>query len=414
MIYDIELSNIYSIKESIVFSMEATATNVKRQNYIELSDEEHKCLKVGIIYGPNASGKTNLLKALDNLKDIIMYSNNTPEEQGVLQYLPFYLHEDTVSRPSKIVVRLVLDTETSAVYRYSISYDSSMIIEETLSREEKGKEDFLFKREIQVDGTHIVVLEDGIRNTELPQKQVRKNQAILSYLQALNVPYVTNVALALTQKLQLANNYNQNMQNKLWEDAKRLIANNPKYRDRLDEFLRRVGTGVNGFVVPDKDAAMNTLTFKHQQKTHSGDYSPIFFNQHLESLGTRTLFLLGVKIIEALDKGYTLFVDELDSPFHTYITQYIIKMFQDERLNKKHAQLIMTTHDVQLMNERQLRLDQIWLMEKKEDASSSLVSLADFKDVDENTHIAEWYMAKRFGGVPDIEPLITLFQDETD
>ena len=258
------------------------------------------------------------------------------------------------------------------------------------------------------------MLEDGIRNTELPQKQVRKNQAILSYLQALNVPYVTNVALALTQKLQLANNYNQNMQNKLWEDAKRLIANNPKYRDRLDEFLRRVGTGVNGFVVPDKDAAMNTLTFKHQQKTHSGDYSPIFFNQHLESLGTRTLFLLGVKIIEALDKGYTLFVDELDSPFHTYITQYIIKMFQDERLNKKHAQLIMTTHDVQLMNERQLRLDQIWLMEKKEDASSSLVSLADFKDVDENTRIAEWYMAKRFGGVPDIEPLITLFQDETD
>ena len=66
------------------------------------------------------------------------------------------------------------------------------------------------------------------------------------------------------------------------------------------------------------------------------------------------------------------------------------------------------------MNERQLRLDQIWLMDKQEDSSSSLVSLADFKDVDENTRIAEWYMAKRFGGVPDIEPLITLFQDETD
>ena len=204
------------------------------------------------------------------------------------------------------------------------------------------------------------------------------------------------------------------MRNNLWEDAKRLIINNPKYLARLEEFLRSVGTGVNGFVVPEKDAAMNTLTFKHQQKKLSGEYSPILFNQHLESLGTRTLFLLGVKIIEALDKGYTLFADELDSPFHTYITQYIIKMFQDERLNKKHAQLIMTTHDVQLMDERQLRLDQIWLMEKKEDSSSTLVSLADYKDIDENTRIAEWYMAKRFGGVPDIEPLITLFKDETD
>ena len=124
--------------------------------------------------------------------------------------------------------------------------------------------------------------------------------------------------------------------------------------------------------------------------------------------------MLGIKIIEALDKGYTLFVDELDASLHTYITEFIIKMFQNERINSKHAQLILTTHDINLMDEKSLRLDQIWLMQKRQDGSSELYSLADFDGVDEDTNMKEWYMGKRFGGLPKIESIENLFRNEAE
>lgn len=411
MIYDIELSNIFSIKDSVVLSMEATSTNCKSQNYLEFAEGNHKCLKVGIIYGPNASGKTNILRSLDVLRRIIIHSNNIGEDQGLPFYLPFILDTNNINEPSTIAVRLLLEDEI--LYRYEIKFNALVILEESLSKQVDDDNILMFRREIQSNDKHYVVLEDGLKNIELSQKQIRRNQSILSYLQALNIPYVTDVALALTLKLQLANSYNNNMLNILWDDAKRLINNNV-YKRRLEEFLMCLGTGVSGFRIPEKDDVFNTLTFLHRQKNGDGKYGEVSLSPFFESLGTRSLFLLGIKIIEALDKGYTLFVDELDSSFHTYITQYIINMFQDKRLNKNNAQLLMTTHDVQLMDEKTLRLDQIWLMEKKADFSSDLVSLADFNDIDESTHIAEWYMAKRFGGIPNVGSIINLFKDETE
>lgn len=409
MIYDIEFENMYSFREKVVFSMEGIDTNAKNQNYFRINDSE-KCLKVGVIYGANASGKTNLIRGLYGFQLLLKEGNNRGENDGIKEYMPFGLHESTINAPSSLKIRLI--GNESILYTYKLKFNAERILEESLSKFKSNNEELLFERICDQYPMHKIVLRDGISHIVLQQDAVRKNQLALSFLQAVNIPVVSDVALEM-RDFQMINSYNQNMTKILWDDAKSLLRKHPDYGDKLYQFLIHLDTGLRGFVIPNEQSEFKDLLFVHDQKKNDGTIVPVNFNAAIsESLGTKNLFLLGVKIIEALDKGYTLFVDELDASLHTYITEFIIKMFQNERINTKHAQLILTTHDINLMDEKSLRLDQIWLMQKRQDGSSELYSLADFDGIDEDTNIKEWYMAKRFGGLPKIESIENLFRNE--
>jgi hypothetical protein len=411
MVYDIEFENMYSFREKVVFSMEGTETNAKSQNYFRINDSE-KCLKVGVIYGANASGKTNLIRSLYSFQRLLIEGNYRSENDGIKEYTPFGLHEESINAPSELKIRL-FSTPDNTLYVYRLKYNAIEILEETLSKC-NDKEEYLFVRIYQKEGLHKLELKDGISEIVLQQNSIRKNQLGLSFLQAVNVPVVSDIAIEL-QNLQMINSYNQSMTKMLWENAKELLNKHPDYGKKLFNFLIHLDTGIKGYEIPNEQSEFKDLIFLHEQTKNDGKIEFVKFNAFtLESLGTKNLFLLGVKIIEALDKGYTLFVDELDASLHTYITEFIIKMFQSERINKNHAQLILTTHDINLMDEKSLRLDQIWLMQKKSDGSSELYSLADFDGVDENTNLKDWYMAKRFGGLPKIESIENLFRNEEE
>lgn len=412
MIYDIELENMYSFKEKVVFSMEGTETNAKNHNYFRINDTD-KCLKVGVIYGANASGKTNLIRSLYGFQRLLIEGNYRGENDGIKEHTPFGLHEANLSAPSQLKIRII-GLSNNVLYVYRLKYNAIEILEESLSKWNGEDDEYLFVRIYQKEGMHKLELKDGISNIVLQQNSIRKNQLGLSFLQAVNVPVVSEIAIEL-QNLKMINSYNPSMTKMLWEDAKDLLKKHPDYSNKLLQFLFHLDTGLKGFKIPNDQSEYKDLVFIHEQIKNDGSFVPIEFNAFgLESLGTRHLFLLGVKIIEALDKGYTLFVDELDASLHTYITEFIIKMFQNERINKNHAQLILTTHDINLMDEKSLRLDQIWLMQKKADGSSELYSLADFDGVDEDTNLKQWYMAKRFGGLPKIESIENLFRDEEE
>jgi len=287
------------------------------------------------------------------------------------------------------------------------------VLDESLSKFVEGEDIILFRRIYAENDKHTIVLDDGIKNFALQQDKVRKNQIAITYLQAVNVPVVSEIAYELLS-IQMTNSYNLGMTQALWMNAKMLLSKDNGYREKLIQFLKHLDTGFKDFRIPNENSELKDLMFVHDMVMMDGTIQPVEFFSFIESLGTQHLFLLGVKIIEALDKGYTLFVDELDASLHTYITEFIIKMFQNERINKHHAQLILTTHDINLMDEKSLRLDQIWLMQKKADGSSELYSLADFDGIDEDTNIKVWYMAKRFGGLPKIESIENLFRDETE
>ncbi len=124
------------------------------------------------------------------------------------------------------------------------------------------------------------------------------------------------------------------------------------------------------------------------------------FPYEMESDGTIKLLFYAIRAISALETGAPLFVDEINESLHTQLTKELIKMFISPITNPKGAQLIATMHDVNLMDEAMLRRDQIWFVQKDDEGVSEMYSLVDFRDTDETTSYAKWYMANRFGATP--------------
>jgi len=137
---------------------------------------------------------------------------------------------------------------------------------------------------------------------------------------------------------------------------------------------------------------------------------PLNFKE--ESVGTQNLYALGAKIIEAIELGSVLVVDELDTSLHPFVTRMIVSMLLNEEINKKNAQIIFTTHDVTLLDKDVIRKDQIWISEKGDDGCSDLYSLQDFDGLREDTPFEKWYLAGKFGGIPQIKSIKNIFEDE--
>jgi len=123
------------------------------------------------------------------------------------------------------------------------------------------------------------------------------------------------------------------------------------------------------------------------------------------------LYILGGLVVRTLEKGGVLLVDELDTSLHPFLTKLIVMIFQSEKINNKNAQLIFTSHDVSLMDRDLLRKDQIWLAEKSDPGNSELYSLQDFDNLREDTPFEKWYMAGKFGGLPNIKSVENIFDD---
>jgi AAA15 family ATPase/GTPase len=130
-----------------------------------------------------------------------------------------------------------------------------------------------------------------------------------------------------------------------------------------------------------------------------------------ESNGVKTLFSVGGRMLDALSKGETIFVDELETSLHPYLSKVLVSLFQNKRINKKNAQLIFTTHDTNLLDKTLFRKDQVWFAQKDEFGETDLYSLQDYSDVREDTPFDKWYLAGKFGGIPNIKSLENLFID---
>lgn len=125
-----------------------------------------------------------------------------------------------------------------------------------------------------------------------------------------------------------------------------------------------------------------------------------------ESTGTQKLFVLGGLVLRALMNGRTILFDEFERSLHPIISQYIIQLFNNPEVNTKNAQLILATHDTNLLGkENNLRRDQIWIVEKDEKGRSELFSVSDIEGIRKDTPFEKWYLSGRFGGIPGIESL---------
>jgi len=160
--------------------------------------------------------------------------------------------------------------------------------------------------------------------------------------------------------------------------------------------------GMKKEIINDGGLKSISINTKHKKYDNNGDIigEVIFELDKEESKGTRKFFAISAPIIDTLQHGKVLIIDELDASLHPILTQHLIQLFHDKEINKKNAQLIFATHDTNLLKPYIFRRDQIWLTEKDKYGSTDLYSLAQFKGVRAKEDFERQYIQGKYGAIP--------------
>lgn len=407
MILNLEFKNYRSFKGSCSFTTEPTSSKAKANNLCEIetkAEGSKKALKISLIFGANASGKTNLIKFLYGFRRWVLNMDNRVGEDIVL-YQPFRFDRETANVPIEFSLEFIAQ---KIRYKYEVSFTKTQIESESLISYPNGKQTQLYERALLPDDKESDTIKLGASLAAYKPFNVFKNQLLLSkFLKDTPCEPITNAAKYLADMV-ISNGFHEDTI--LGEDKEMLrwLYSHPDNKKMLVEFLAFADTGVADFQLEKRSGNVEVTSLHGLYKDGEGiGKTDLPFRE--ESFGTRALFIIGCHILQALQSGSPFFIDEMDSGLHSYVTQLIVDIFRNERINKKNAQLIFTTHDVNLLDQNTIRKDQVWFTEKDEYGVSEIFTLSDFDDVREDTLFAKWYLNNKFGGVPSLQSLEKLF-----
>ena len=407
MILNLEFKNYRSFKGSCSFTTEPTSSKAKANNLCEIetkAEGSKKALKISLIFGANASGKTNLIKFLYGFRRWVLNMDNRVGEDIVL-YQPFRFDSETANAPIEFSLEFIAQ---KIRYKYEVSFTKTQIESESLISYPNGKQTQLYERVLLPDDKESDTIKLGASLAAYKPFNVFKNQLLLSkFLKDTPCEPITNAAKYLADMV-ISNGFHEDTI--LGEDKEMLrwLYSHPDNKKMLVEFLAFADTGVADFQLEKRSGNVEVTSLHGLYKDGEGiGKTDLPFRE--ESFGTRALFIIGCHILQALQSGSPFFIDEMDSGLHSYVTQLIVDIFRNERINKKNAQLIFTTHDVNLLDQNTIRKDQVWFTEKDEYGISEIFTLSDFDDVREDTLFAKWYLNNKFGGVPSLQSLENLF-----
>ncbi|MBA4241153.1 MAG: hypothetical protein C0448_10520 [Sphingobacteriaceae bacterium] len=432
MIISFKIKNFRSFKDEVLFSMEADASKLKSQNLteIELSSTNNiRLLKVAMAFGSNASGKTNLIRAFWTL---INYIARKPKvNDRIWMYEPFLFDKESSKSNSEFEV--VFIGPQNVKYIYQVVFNQKQIEFETLNYYPSGKITNLFTRSSKNDtdsNIHVGILGPSLSKKD-KEINVFNNQLLLSkFGDDEPLEELTNVFLYF-KKYEIINATNTKQRLDIERQVSAEVFNDISLMNKLNSLIRFADTKLKGFQVHNiKDEKISAnIQNSLKEKLVANPY--IVFGQHPifnnsvdtgelhslsfadESTGTQVLYAIGGKILMTLQNGGILIVDELDTSLHPFLTRMIILMFQSKSLNPKNAQLIFTSHDMTLLDRDLIRRDQVWIAEKNETGTSDMFSLQDFDGVREETPFDKWYLAGKFGGLPSIKSIDSMFDNES-
>lgn len=403
MILEFCVGNYLSIKDELKISFVATSLKEslpETNDLVPISGAGVSLVRSAVIYGANASGKTNVLKAVAFYKHFIMDSSKNNQAGEAIDVENFRLNATTVKEPTTMEA---IFTDGAFIYRYGFEVDSKAVRAEWLYRrvnKKRAKEVEIFYRENETTTVHpkSPLIQDLVN-----KKMVRGNALLLSTAAQFNEPTAVSVLhwLGDTQVLFCSED------EKLWTQAIRHL-DDENIRDRITRFARYADLGIESITKID-----NRIVSNHRQYDDEGrevNNVAFSFNSN-ESEGTIKYFSLSYPIIDALDNGKRLVVDELDSKLHPLLVRKIITLFNSSETNPKGAQLLFTTHDTFLLGAGLFRRDQIWFTQKDSFGATEAYSLAEYK-VRGNSPFEKEYLQGRFGATPIIGDLEAIFNPE--
>lgn len=403
MLLRFEVSNHRSIMEPVEFSMIAVDTDRPAVRTFDLLSES--VLTVAGIYGPNASGKSNVLDALTWLSSAV--GNSLRAWEDLIPRDPFKFG-DGPQTPSTYEVDMIV---SGVRYTYRLEVDDREVVFESLHSYPERRPRTLFEREgMEISFRRGLGGQAGVRELLTPttlalSAAMRFDEAEIRLL-GRRLADIGLIAIQSTRRRwkSLRSGYpisrRHTTETIFYQESE--TGGRSQDRDAVLALLRYADLGIDDvevveFVSPSNPQDVGRdLRLLHRI---AGQRLPIEMDD--ESEGTLAWFRLIGPALYALRNGQTLLCDELDASLHPRLSARLVELFQDPQTNPHGAQLIFTTHDTSLLNH--LNRDEVWLTEKSETGATSLTALAEYggEKVRRSLNLEKAYLQGRFGAVPE-------------
>ncbi|MBP8171128.1 MAG: ATP-binding protein [Pseudomonas sp.] len=414
MLIEFRVKNFRSLRDEQVLSLVASKDKAL-QNTHTLNTSVNavpSLLRCAVVYGANASGKSNLIKALQYMRDVVVESATAIQPGQPYGVQAFRLDPESAAQPSEFEVTFLLD---GVRYQYGFSMNTKRILSEHLLVYKAFKPQRWFERYLDADtGKDVYEFSSSLKGPKTVwEGATRPNALFLSMAVQLNSELLRPVFDWFTNQLVIVNELSRlnpqvSIQKLQQAENRRAICNFLSAADisiaDIDVVTRKVpGQALHFDLAAGKTEVRTEEVEEHQLRFHHvTEKGDAVFEIGDESSGTRNLLFLSGPVLDILTKDITLVIDELDTSLHTLLVRELVNLFHTPEVNTGGAQLIFSTHDTSLLDAPDLlRRDQIWLVEKDRDQASQLVALVEFSPR-KNEALERGYLMGRYGGVPFI------------
>jgi AAA15 family ATPase/GTPase len=421
MLIEFAVTNFRSFRERQVLSL--LPKKLKERRIELLKTESYSKLEVlpsVVLYGPNNAGKSNLLRAIGVLEQLVRNSGNYNSDKKLDANDFFEFDIKTQNQPTTFEIDFIAPNKSR--YRYLVLFNSKIILKEELyvfnvSGTGKTTVKTLFERDQQIiKFPALKGVREGIR--------FEANQLFLSRGDIEGNKELKEIYSFFSTHLFVYQFTETQYTDFLTKEYAEFIAKNKKGEvDTLIEtILRETNTGILGIETdlvdiskiqfPEntpqeiKDSIFEKIKYdlrtRHKLFDGQAEIGKTTLPLNEQSVGTRKLLGLAPLIISALEDGDTLLIDEMNTSMHTEITSWLIDLFNNPITNPNNAQLVITTHDITLLHKDLYEKDQIFIVEKDKYGASDLYSFADVTGIRSNNRLSDYYETGRLGGVPHI------------
>jgi uncharacterized protein len=426
MLIEFRVKNYRSFRDEAVLSLVASSDKSLERNYIQIGNL--RLLKSVGIYGPNACGKSNLIKAVETMQRIVLDSAGWKPETK-LPVKPFLMNSKTAEQPSKFEVAFYLD---GVRYQYGFSAKSDCIVDEWLLAYPKSYSQIWFERTfVQKTNDYDWKFSPYFKGEKAKlADRTKRNSLLLSVGASWNNEQLTKIYTWFRKQIRVVPPREsmapitakmlfsaESVDKKTHKDIHSLICH----------LLKAADLGIDDVIIKKKEFEKDQLNLIDKfSKEFPPDIRELFTKEILdqfdvkiahkhnangnkvslslgeESDGTQRFFELIGPWFEAIVGGYVVFVDELERSLHPLLVRNLVEFIHASRKEGANAQLIFATHDTTLLEPSLLRRDQVWLIEKANDQASRLYPLTDYKPRKDEA-MQKGYLAGRYGAVPILE-----------
>ena len=403
MLIQFSARNFKSFKDPFTLDLftnkETAVSNIIKSNF-------KNTYASAVFYGANGSGKSNILKAYNMMRNLVLNKDKVMLSTDRLKINTFKLSTESEDDTSAFDICFIYNKKK---FKYGFEYDENIVYSEYLFVYETVQPTLIFEYDLDED-------EGKIKCTKyksLSQKKHLKNTLFLWDVDREDIEEAHEVLNWFKETIYIEFSNARNVNPSYWNNLTK-----PDVKNIFQIFIHDADFGIKDIYqdsrpvmdvydkIPNlpKNSIVEEITVKtthaklDENNNFIGDEKFNLFDD--ESLGTQKYFYAIGPIINALKNGSTLFLDELDASLHPILTRRLVELFNKKEINGKGAQLIFTSQDINLLDQTLFDKEQIWFVEKDKYGASHLTGLSEYRDIRKQEKIEEKYIKGKYGAIP--------------